>query len=270
MLLLGAGGFGAGVLARVGIGIDDAFGDRTIRIFDDTPGGVLSTRVAAGQVWIDVGAIPDGPVTVDARIGFGNINIGIYAGSDVAVEVRTEIDRGDAQLNGRTQHDDIMRLGPTRGPDVIVLAHVGVGQVHLDSYPGTISLPQGETPLLGDGPFDPLVGEPSQWTQVTDGLAVSTDGWIVLDSGEALIDPDNVVVSGDVDSRSGLVFTNMGPFVVVDGTITTPDGAMFSLEDLRQEYSTALPPDVVAREASELTPPPTTLAIEQTNTSIGG
>ena len=131
-VVLAAAGYSAGVLTRVGIGAGDTFGDGTISIVDDTAGGDMSTSIGAGRVWIGVDGIPDGPVTVDARVGFGTIDIN--ANSDVAVEVRTEIDRGDARLDGQTQDDHTMRVGPDREPDVIVLARVGVGQVNLTSY----------------------------------------------------------------------------------------------------------------------------------------
>ena len=137
-LVLAAAGYGAGVLARVGIGAGDAFGDGTINIVEDTPGGEMSTSIGAGQVWVRVDGIPDGIVTVDARVGFGTIDIN--ATSDVAVEVRTEIDSGEARLDGQSQDGDTLRLGPDREPDVIVLARVGVGQVNLSSYDITETL----------------------------------------------------------------------------------------------------------------------------------
>ncbi len=185
----------------------------------------MAASVGAGQVWIRIDGVPDGPITVDARVGFGNIDIN--ANTDVAVEVRTEIDSGDARLYGQTQTDDVMRLGPNRDPDVIVLARVGVGQVNLSGYEMTPTPPQGETPLLGNGPFDPLVEAHSTGTQVTDGVGVSTDGWIVIAYGEALIDPNNEVVVGDVDPPTRPVYTQMGPFFVADGIITTPGGETF-------------------------------------------
>lgn len=274
-LLLAAAGYSAGVLAGLGIGAGDTFGDRTISISGDTPGGELAASVGAGQVWIGIDAVPDGPVTVDARVGFGNIDIN--ANTDVAVEVRTDIDRGDARLYGQPQNDDVMRLGPDREPDVIVLARVGIGQVNLSGYQMTPTPPQGETPLLGGGLFDPLVEAHSIGTQVTDGIGVSTDGWIVVAYGEALIDPNNSIVVGDVDPQTALVYTQMGPFFVADGIITTPDGTTFGLDDVRQQYSTATPPVTVAPESPELLPPPTTTIApstvtvpELTNTTIGG
>lgn len=274
-LLLAAAGYIAGVLAGLGIEAGDTFGDRTISISGDTPGGDVATSVGAGQVWIWIDAVPDGPVTVDARVGFGKIDIN--SNTDIAVEVRTVIDRGDARLYGQPQNDAVMRLGPDREPDVIVLARVGIGQVNLTGYQMTPTLPQGETTLLGNGPFDPLVEAHSIGTQVADGIGVSTDGWIVLAYGEALIDPNNAIVVGDVDRQTGLVYTAMGTFFIADGIITTPDGTTFFLDNLRQQYSTATPPVTVAPEPPELLPPPsttiapsTTTVTEQTNTTIGG
>jgi phage shock protein PspC (stress-responsive transcriptional regulator) len=273
-LLLAAVGYSAGVLAGMGIAVGDAFGDRTISISGDTPAGELAASVGAGQVWIRIDDVPDGPITVDARVGFGNIDIN--ANTDVAVEVRTDIDHGDARLYGQTQTDDVMRLGPNRDPDVIVLAQVGVGQVNLNGYHLTPTPPQGETPLLGNGPFDPLVEAHSTGTQVTDGVGVSTDGWIVIAYGEALIDPNNDVVVGTVDPPTRPVYTQMGPFFVADGIITTPGGETFSLDDLRQQYSTASPPPATVPESPEPLPPPsttiassTTAVPEQANTTIG-
>jgi phage shock protein PspC (stress-responsive transcriptional regulator) len=274
-LLLAAAGYSAGVLAGLGIGAGDTFGDRTISISGDTPGGELSTRVGAGRVWIGIDAVPDGPVTVDARVGFGNIDIN--ANTDVAVEVRTDIDRGDAHLSGQPQNDAVMRLGPDREPDVVVLASVGLGQVNLSGYQITPTPPQGETSLLGGGSFDPLLETHSIGTQVTDGIGVSADGWIVLAYGEALIDPNNDVVVGDVDPQAALVYTQMGPFFVADGIITTPGGETFGLDDLRQQYSTAPSPVATVPEAPAPLPPPTTTIApsiatvpELTNTTIGG
>jgi hypothetical protein len=272
---LAAAGYSAGVLAGLGIGAGDTFGDRTISISGDTPGGELSTRVGAGQVWIGIDAVPDGPVTVDARVGFGNIDIN--ANTDVAVEVRTDIDRGDASLYGQPQNDAVIRLGPDREPDVVVLARVGIGQVNLSGYQMLPTLPQGETPLLGGGPFDPLVEAHRIGTQVTDGIGVSTDGWIVVAYGEALIDPNSDVVVGDVDPRAGLVYTQMGPYFVVDGTITTPGGETFGLDELREQYSTAPSPVATVPESPAPLPPPSTTTApslatvpELTNTTIGG
>lgn len=271
-LLLAVAGYGAGVLARVGIGVGDAFGDRTIGIFDDTPGGEISTGIGAGQVWIGIDGIPDGVVTVDARVGFGNIDIN--ANADVAVEVRSEIDRGDAHLYGQTQDGDVMRLGPEREPDVIVLARVGVGQVNLTGYQMADAVPEGQTPLLGGGHVDPLVEAHGSGTQVFDGIGVTPDGWIVLAYGEALIDPNDVVVVGDIDPRTGVVMTRMGPFVVDDGTISAPDGTMVGLDDLRQEFATAISPVTTVPAAPALTPtttstipPPSTTIAGQTNTN---
>ncbi len=274
-LLLAAAGYGAGVLARLGIGAGDTFGDRTLSISGDTPGGELSASVGAGQIWIGIDAVPDGPVTVDARVGFGNIDIN--ANTDVAVEVRTDIVSGDARLYGQPHDEDVMLLGPDRDPDVIVLARVGIGQVNLDGYQMTPTPPQGETPLLGGGPFDPLVDAHSIGTQVADGVGVSTDGWIVVAYGEALVDPNNEVVVGDVDPRAGLVYTQMGPFIVADGSITTPGGETFGLDDLRQQFSTAPSPAATVPDATAPLPPPsttiapsTTTVPELTNTTIGG
>ena len=274
-LLLAAAGYSAGVLAAIGIEAGDTFGNRTISISGDTPGGGLSASVGAGQVWIGIDAVPDGPVTVDARVGFGNIDIN--ANTDVAVEVRTDIDRGDARLYGQPHTGDVMRLGPDRQPDVIVLARVGVGQVNLSGYQMTPPPPQGETPLLGGGSFDPLVEAHSIGTQVTDGIGVSTDGWIVVAYGEALIDPNNDVVVGDVDPQTGLVYTQMGSFFVADGIITTPGGETFGVDELREQFSTAPSPVATVPEApGPLPPPSTTIAPstatvpELTNTTIGG
>lgn len=273
-LLLAVAGYGAGVLARVGIGVGDAFSDRTISIFDDTPGGELSTSIGAGQVWIGIDGTPDELVTVDARVGFGNIDIN--ANSDVAVEVRSEIDRGDARLYGQTQGDEVMRLGPDREPDVIVLARVGVGQVNLTGYQMADVLSQGEMPLLGGGPVDPLVEAHGSGTQVMDGIGVTNGGWIVLAYGEALIDPNDVVVIGDFDPRSGTVWTGMGPFVLVDGTISTPDGTMVDLDELRgfdpaTSPATTVPPDPASSPTTTTTiPPPSTTIAGQTNTTVGG
>ena len=273
-LLAAAGGYSTGVLASMGIGVGDALGDRTISIFGDTPGGELATSVGAGRVWIGIDDVPDGPITVDARVGFGNIYIS--ANTDVAVEVQTNIDHGDAQLNGQTQADDIMRSGPDRDPDVIVLARVGVGQVSLSGYWTTPTPLQGDTSLLGNGPFEPLVQAHSIGTQVTDGVGVSTDGWIVIAYGEALIDPNNNVVVGNVDPQSGLIDTGMGPFFAADGFITAPDGTAFNLDDLRQQYSTPTSTGATVPESPEpLAPvtttiaPSTTAVPEQTNTTIG-
>jgi hypothetical protein len=194
----------------------------------------VSTSTGFGQLWIGVDGAPADPVVVDARIGFGNVDIS--ANVEVAVEVRSEIDRGDVRLNGQVQDDTVVRFGPDREPDVIVLARVGVGDVNIGGYDAGPFVGE-EWLLSGDGPFDPLVEEHGVGTRVTDVVGVSSDGWIVLAGGEAVIDPSGAVVVGDIDPATGIVTTSVGPFDLDGDTLTTPFGDMFGLEGLRATYA---------------------------------
>ena len=72
----GAGALAAPV-ARLGIDLDDLAGDRDVFIGEGTPGGPREEHVGFGTIDVDVAGVPDGPVTLDARVAIGEVRVDV-------------------------------------------------------------------------------------------------------------------------------------------------------------------------------------------------
>jgi hypothetical protein len=274
-------------MARIGMDVSDAFGDTSFYVNESTPGGTHDLSQVIGDMWIAVDGTPQGPVTIVARAAIGSLEMSVN--DTVSVEIRGDSDHGNLRINGAVVPDGVGRLGPDGAPDVIIDARLGIGDVQASSYQYDNSDVAGQS-LLGEGPFDELLLEHAVGVQVDDGVGVSDDGWIVLAYGEALIAPDDTVVIGDWSDRTQdftVVSTSLGEFSIVQGTLRTPWGAEYDLEELRYQFSSAGPtvapsttivpdaptvtvaPSGVSPTVPDITPPSTTASLT-TKTTIGG
>jgi len=287
-LLFASVGYVTGVMAHIGMDANDAFGDTSFSVNESTPGGSHHlSQVIGGSMWISVDGTPRELVTIVARAAIGSLEISVN--DAVSVEIRGDSDHGDLRVNGAVIPDGVGHLGPDRAPDVIVDARLGIGDVRAYSYQYVSSDTTGQS-LLGEGPFDQLVLDHAVGVQIDDGIGVSDDGWIVLAYGEALIAPDDTVVVGNVTGQtqdSTFVSTSLGEFGIVQGTLRTPWGAEYNLEELRYQFSSPAPavapsttivpdtptvtltPSGIDPTVPDITPPSTTASLT-TQTTIGG
>ncbi len=267
-LLFAGTGYVAGIMSRLGIDATDGFGNQSVDVSEGRPGGTESIQRAFGTVWISVDGTPAEPLTIDATVAIGGVEMSLA--DNVAVEIRGDSDRGDLVVNGEVVPAGVRRLGPDVPPQVVVDARVGIGDVNVFTYnPGERFADQTAGPLLGAGPFDPLVLVHGQGIQVGDGVGISTDGWVVIANGEALLDPDNAVVVGDSFPNDDLtlISTSMGQFIVNGSELVTPTGTTYDLGGLRQQYGFEVgtaSPNVLPDPPSPSTIPPAT------QTTIGG
>jgi hypothetical protein len=102
---------------------------------------------------------------------------------------------------------------------------------------------------------------------IDDGLGISTDGWVVLAYGEALLDPDNTLVVGGGEPQGPTamsISTSMGPFFVEGSVLQTPFGAMYDLDGLREVNGIVVDDSNIGERAPTTTvvpsAPPSTLA----------
>lgn len=222
-ILFASAGYLAGIMGRLGIDVADALGSQSVYVAEGRSGGIESIQRAVGTVWISVDGAPTDPLTIDARVAIGGIEMSVA--DDVAVEIRVDSDRGDLVVDGEVVADGVRRLGPDGPPSVIVDARLGIGGLDVFTY----------DPGSGDRYASFLVG---------DGVEMSTDGSVMLAGGEAMLAPDNSVVVGNATSVGPWVvsiLTGMGTFVVDGSTLHTPSGAMYDLDELRHEFGIAGP-----------------------------
>ncbi len=97
-LLFAGVGYLAGVMSRLEIDAVDAFGDQSLYVSGTTPGGNATLQTGFGSIWMTVDGAPVDPLTIDARVAIGEIEL--HVADDVAIEVRSESDRGDLIVNG--------------------------------------------------------------------------------------------------------------------------------------------------------------------------
>jgi phage shock protein PspC (stress-responsive transcriptional regulator) len=252
--LFAAGGFVGGEIARLGIGVADLAGDEWVSIYPDGP---IDQRIETGVGDVHVSYYPEhgalqGEHTVVARAAFGDVYVDVGRG-DVEVVVRTRTDRGEVWFDGE-RVDGEVTLNEGAGGDgrLVVDAWVGVGDVRIyqaftgDEFPVEVAtLP----PVLGD-PGDPALS--GDLVAVDAYLSATSDGWIVIGQGEAVIDPDDAVVSGttyDPDGTGGtMISTSFGEFRLLPRSLLmTPDGRVVDLQQIREgllatPVVSALPP----------------------------
>lgn len=270
-LLFAGTGYMAGLMSRLGIEATETFGEPSVYVSESTPGGTQLLRAGYGNPWISVDGTPAEPLTIDARVGIGTLEMSVV--DNVAVEIRHQSERGDLVVNGTVVTDGAARLGPAGPPDVIVDARQGIGDVTVSSY-------------NPDARFDEIVADDQPGAVIDDPLVlvhpdvgVLADGWIVLADGEALLAPDNSVAVGDVTSQGpdlAVISTSIGAYVVEGDILHTPDGVVFGLEDLRQQASASfetapafgdIVPDVAASTTAIPSEPIVTVAPSRVDTT---
>ena len=99
-------------------------------------------------------------------------------------------------------------------------------------------------------PFPELVADPAlpqldaPVSQVSEGVAATADGWIILAEGSAVIGPDDVVVVGEPLSRNGVIVipTPYGEFQLLPRSLLiTPFGEVLDLQAIRAELAATAP-----------------------------
>ena len=131
-LLFAGTGYFAGLMSRLGIDAVDAVGDQSLYVSDTTPAGEATLQTGIGTIWITVDGAPADPLTIDARLALGTVEV--RAVDDVAIEIHSETDRGDLIVDGVVASGGVTRIGPDRAPDVIVDARQGIGDVVVQTY----------------------------------------------------------------------------------------------------------------------------------------
>jgi phage shock protein PspC (stress-responsive transcriptional regulator) len=264
-VLAAGAGYVGGTMARLGITTGDLADDRHVSVGNYTGSGDIDERVGVGDLQISVDSAPPAPVHVDARVGLGRIQL--YVASDVTVELRPRVDHGSisSSRGGRLSETAPTRIGDGTTADVVVDAWVGRGDIEVTVFdtpvvsPGDPILPR--TTLPG-GPQVPE--EAGALVPIRDGVAMTTDGWVVLGNGEAVISPDGEVTATQ-DSiypepdGSQTVNTGWGPFRLLPRSLLlTPDGQVLDLQALRADVAAAAATTTPATPVPTVPPSPTT------------
>jgi hypothetical protein len=245
-LLFAGVGFGAGLVARVGAPAT-VFDDRSVNVYAGDSSLVHAAETTVGDVSINIDGAPASPSTVVATVAFGNVRIWVNTG--VSVDVRVRTDHGGAVVDGERRSDaSTVRVGPEGVADVVVSGRVGYGDVIVTTYAATADTFATEiTSVTTPSVTAAGLGQP---TPVTDGVAITADGLIVLADGEAIIDTDNTLIVGSgVDSGDGRIFiqTVYGEFDLLPrGLLLTPAGQLLDLTVVRSANAAAAPPSLDA------------------------
>ncbi len=192
----------------------------------------IREHVVTGDVDVQIDGAPTHPVVVDARAAFGDVRIN--AADDVTVEVRTHAEDGDVRVDGADRSGGTVLVGPEGRPDVIVEARVGHGDISVNQY----ERPEPAADVPPVATVDPSAGQP---TDVADGVAMTRDGSIVLNGGEAVIDAGDHVVLGvqRPQDRAIVITTSAGEFKLIPGgLLLTPYGQLIDLTALRSSATT--------------------------------
>lgn len=233
--LFAGAGFVAGESAGMDLQPTTLAGDEFIHVGSDTVAGAhLREHVVFGSVDVQVDERPAQPVTVDAKVAFGEIRI--RPNADVTVEVRTA--RGeDVRVYRVRRAGGTFTLGPAGRPDVVVTADVGHGHVSVERYLSRFP----ERPVIA--PAVPDVPPGVEPTEVADGVAMTSSGAFVLVGGEAVIGPDDQVQVGNTfeQARVTVIPTSIGDFKLLPGgLLATPSGEVLDLHALRGVSDTSV------------------------------
>jgi hypothetical protein len=242
-VLFAGSGFVAGVAAKAGVDADHLTGDRSILLSGGSGAGPFVEEVAFGSVRLTIVESPAATSRVVARVGVGSV--GIEAPPDVTVEVHPDLGHGRVRVNGvaRPTADDVIVVGPDGPPDVVVEAHIERGSIDVLQTDGPIfdaaepAVPELDAPL---GPRAPL----GRLELVVDGVAATTDGWLVLADGEALLDPDDQVLAATsfVEGSALVIPTSVGEFRLLPRRILlTPTGEIVDLDAIRDRLEGTSP-----------------------------
>jgi phage shock protein PspC (stress-responsive transcriptional regulator) len=244
-------GFVAGEAARLGIEPTRLAGDEYLTVDAGDEGGwVRREHLVLGSVDMWIHGAPRRPVTVDARVAVGDIRLAVAR--DVTVEVRAEADHGDVFVRGIERPDGTVRLGPEGDADVVVIARVGVGSVHVSEFAEAVEpeLPYDVVPGLDLGTGHVLA----------EGVLLGTSGHVVLVEGEAVIGPaDDVLLGERWPAGDGITVipTSYGEYRLLrGGLLLTPDGDLLDLPALRAELGTVRGPVTETTAATAETPAP--------------
>jgi hypothetical protein len=239
--LFAGSGFVAGVAAKAGVDAGHLTGERSILLAAGSGAGPFVEEVAFGSVRVTVVEAPRATSRVVAQVGIGDV--GIDAPPDVTVEVRADLGHGEVRVNGvpRPDGDDVVVVGPDGPPDVVVEAHIERGSINVlqTNTPLIDRADRPGVPVLDgpelDAPVGP-VGGLGELEPIADGVAATTDGWLVLADGEALIDPDDQVI-GDTSFTEGaaeFIPTSIGDFRLLPRRLLlTPSGEVIDLDQVR-------------------------------------
>jgi phage shock protein PspC (stress-responsive transcriptional regulator) len=266
-VLAAGAGYGSGTMARMGITAGDMADDRYVAVGGYSAGGTIEERVGMGELRIVVDSAPTMPVHVDARVAFGRIELQVPA--DVTVELRPRVDHGSVNSN---QGLLLSETEPTRigsgSVSVVVDAWVGLGDVDVTVF--DVGDPDGPRPMPPTGPPDlpgALLPEASgALVPIRDGIQMTTDGWVVLGAGEAVISPDDVVTSSAPDvlypeaDGTDTIYTGWGSFRLLPRSLLlTPDGQVLDLQALRAGVTEAAAPTTPDVSATTTVVPVTTI-----------
>jgi phage shock protein PspC (stress-responsive transcriptional regulator) len=223
--LLAGTGFVAGEAARIGVRPSAIVGDEYVHV-DEGSAGDRREHVVIGTVHVSIDDAPAGPLTVDARVGVGEVRV--LAADDVTVEIRAVTDHGRVELRGQARADGTFTIGPEGPPDVVVLARVGRGNVDVDDW--TRAPFEGVQP-----PF-----ETGAQRYLADGVMLTPGGQFVLAEGEAVLGGDGTVLTGsaEVRDRVTVIATSYGEFQVLPGgLLLTPMGELVDLHAVSGELA---------------------------------
>ena len=128
-MLFAGTGVVAGESARLGLHPTALTGDQYV---DVSRGTTTDARrhVVLGSVDVQIVGVPSRPITVDARVAIGDVDI--HVPDDVTVEVRAR--GGDVTVDGVGRDDGTFTVGPEGPPDVVVDARVGYGDIDVDHW----------------------------------------------------------------------------------------------------------------------------------------
>ncbi len=257
-LLLAGTGYVTGQFARLGIGADDAFGDRYVNIGSYTDDTSIAEQVGVGEVQVSVDGLPAQQVHVDARVAIGTIRL--VMPTTVTVEVRARADHGNVETDAGQRLDDISTttFGPSGPPTVIIDAWVGRGDIRITQWSDGVIMAPGMAPTTlppesaeTSAPPATTALVPSQagdLLAIRDGVSMTADGWVVLGDGSAVISPDDVVTTtaggGVVEFDDGTreIETSWGPFRLLPRSLLlTPDQQVIDLQSLRQQVAAGSP-----------------------------
>jgi hypothetical protein len=226
-------------------------------------GTTLVEEVAFGTIHVNVIETPADPVRVVARVGIGDIDVNTPR--DVTVAVRGDVDHGDVRVNGVAQHADDVVVGPEGPPDVVIDASILRGSVDVEQY----DVLERQAPRIVVPLPDVPGGRLGELRQVADGVAGTSDGWIVLADGEAVISPDDRVVAGEtymLDGSTVIVSTSQGDYRLLPRSILlAPTGEVLDLAAIRDGLAAS-----AAAEPTEPTEPATSPTAPPEPTTPGG
>lgn len=232
-------GYGGGVLARIGVQPSDAFASNSSWAGNESS-GPYRAYTGFGSIWVQATEVLDSPITIDVRTAAG---MNLTWDQDVAVEIRSRLGEVTMRLDGNATTGTTLRLGPDGPPDMIIDLRMVRGIIEVTDVAIYEAVPRIDEELFQDGPLDiedrvrldgtrvgPIV-------DVEEGIAVTSDGWIIL-NGDVILDEFNNVNFGDwysPDEQSILITTEIGEYRIVGPVLFTPDGRYFDLDALRRQ-----------------------------------